>query len=63
MRYRITINPMLDCALVVVQTVREHRGRVNAEQKLYTIPGEWFDDEGLVELLGELQRAVGESQG
>jgi hypothetical protein len=61
MRYRILINPLLDCTLVTVTHTVEDRGRVTHATKLYTIEG-WFGaDPDLVEVLGELQRTIGES--
>jgi hypothetical protein len=61
MRYRIVINPLLDCTLVTVTKTEEWRGRVTHETRLYTIEG-FFDSHGdLAEFLGVLQRTIGES--
>jgi hypothetical protein len=63
MRYRIVINPLLDCTLVTVTRTIESRGRVTHTTRLYTVEGYFDPDDGLENFLGELQRTIGESQG
>jgi hypothetical protein len=61
MRYRIQVEPMLGCTLMVVTELSEYGGRLTADSKMYTLDGEVGAHGGLVELLGELQRLVAES--
>ena len=61
MRYRIQIEPMLGCTLIVVTELSDFRGRLTADSKMYTLEGEHASHGGLVEVLGELQRIIGES--
>jgi len=63
MRYRIQIEPMLDCSLIVVTKLDAWAGRMTAESKMYTLDGDTGAHGDLVEVLGELQRLVAESQG
>ena len=61
MRYRIQIEQLLGATLCVVTEVSSNRGRTSMSTKLYTIEGDVMDHGGLVEVLGELQRLIGES--
>lgn len=62
MRYRIQIEELLDNTLVVVTQIDAYGGRSTHTTRLWTLAGR-FDHGGLVELLGELQRIMGESEG
>lgn len=62
MRYRIQIEPMLGCTLIVVTELSDFRGRMTADSKMYTIDSDIGAHGGFVELLGELQRLIAESQ-
>lgn len=61
MRYRIQIEPLLGHTLCVVTELDDYRGRLTATTKLYTLEGETVSHGGIVEVLGELQRIIGES--
>ena len=58
MRYRIQINPMLDCVLVTVTEVHEHKGFVSHETKMYTMDAKAADHGGIIEVLGWLQEQL-----
>jgi hypothetical protein len=62
MRYRIQVEPLLGATLVVITKIEVFRERSTHSTRLYTLEGD-FDHGGLTELLGELQRVVGESEG
>jgi hypothetical protein len=47
--------------LCVVTTLHERDGYASATSKMYTIEGDVLEHGGLVEVLGELQRLIGES--
>ncbi len=61
MRYRIQIQPMLGHQLIVVTELDEYGGRVTATSKMYTLEAPSAVHGGLIEILGELQRMIGES--
>lgn len=61
MRYRIQIQGLMGHTLIVVTELDEYGGRVTATTKMYTIEGDSASHGGLVEVLGELQRMIGES--
>ena len=61
MRYRIQIEPMLGATICVVTELYGTPGRSVFSSRLYTIDEEIGQHGGLVEILGELQRLVGES--
>lgn len=62
MRYRIQIEDMLNCTLCVVSEIVTFRGSTTVSSKMYTLE-ETYTRDGLVELLGELQRVIGETMG
>jgi hypothetical protein len=62
MRYRIQIEPMLGCTLCVVTEMDSVGGRYWSTTKLYTIDEEIGAHGSLVEVLGQLQRLIAESQ-
>jgi hypothetical protein len=47
----------------VVTTIDDYAGRTTATTKMYTIENADYSRNDIVELLGELQRTIGESQG
>jgi hypothetical protein len=61
MRYRIQIQGMLDCTLCTVTEIVEHRGHVSHSTKMYTIQQFPEEPADIIEILGELQRLLGES--
>jgi hypothetical protein len=61
MRYRIQIVGMLDCTLCTVTEIVEYRGTTSHATKMYTIEGHPEDLDGLVEILGQLQRLIAEA--
>lgn len=61
MRYRIQIEPMLGATICVVTEIYGSGGRMGTNSKLYTIDDNEDLRAGLVEILGTLQRMVGES--
>jgi hypothetical protein len=61
MRYRIQIEGLMGHTLIVVTEIDSYGGRSTATTKMYTIEGEQASHGGLVEVLGELQRMIGES--
>jgi hypothetical protein len=61
MRYRIQIQPMLDTMLCVIATYDDYGNVMRISSRMYTVSLEQYEHGGLVELLGELQRVVGES--
>lgn len=60
MRYRIQIEEMLGCTLCVVTEIVAYGAHANHTTKLYTLDAVFDHHGGLVELLGELQRVIGE---
>jgi hypothetical protein len=58
MRYRIQINPLLDCVLVTVTEIHEHKGFISHDTKMYTMDGASAYHGGLVEVLGWLQEQL-----
>jgi hypothetical protein len=63
MRYRIQVEPVMGYTFCVVTTIDDYRGRSTATTKMYTIENDGHPGNDLVEILGELQRTIGESQG
>jgi hypothetical protein len=63
MRYRIQIEPVMGYTFCVVTTIDDYGGRSTATTKMYTIESGAHSSSDIVELLGELQRTIGESQG
>ena len=61
MRYRIQIEPMLGATVCVVTEVYGTGGRMGSNSKMYMIEEAVGHHGGLVEILGELQRLIGES--
>lgn len=61
MRYRIQIEPMLGATICVVTEIYGSVGRMGTHTKMFTIDEEVGDHGGLVEILGQLQRLIGES--
>jgi hypothetical protein len=61
MRYRIQIEPMLGCTLVVVTELDQWKGRLTADSKLYTLDDDIGAHGSIVEILGTLQRMIGET--
>jgi len=61
MRYRIQVEELLGCTLVVVTEIIAYGGRATHTTKMYTLDATFDNHGGLVELLGELQRVVAES--
>jgi hypothetical protein len=62
MRYRIQIEPLLGAIIVVVSELDQFRGVTRTATKMYTLDAEVAEHGGFVEILGELQRLVAESQ-
>ena len=60
-RYRIQISPLLGSTLCVVSTYDDFGSVLRIASKMYTIDEEFGPHGGLVEILGQLQRLVGES--
>lgn len=63
MRYRIQIESLLDAIICVVTTYEEYGRTLHSRSRLYTLTSDEFHEKDLVEILGALQREVGESQG
>jgi hypothetical protein len=61
MRYRIQIEDMLDHTLVIVTDIVAYGSTQSIHSKMYVLQDVRVAD-GLVELLGELQRTIGETQ-
>ena len=62
MRYRIQIEELLSNTLVVVTEIQAYGGRSTHTTRLWTLQGD-FSHGGIIELLGELQRVMGEETG
>jgi hypothetical protein len=60
---RIQILPMLGHVVVVVAELDSFGGRQSRTVRMYTFSEDDYDHGGLVELLGLLQRTMGESEG
>ena len=58
MRYRIQIENLLDCVLIVVTEVRGEQQYVSLDRKLYTMDASAAHHGGLVEILGWLQEQI-----
>lgn len=58
MRYRIQINPLLDCVLITVTEVREYRNTLTHDTKMYTMDRDAADHGGIIEVLGWLQEQL-----
>lgn len=58
MRYRIQIETLLDCVLIVVTEVRGEQQYVSLDRKLYTMDAGAAHHGGLVEILGWLQEQI-----
>jgi hypothetical protein len=63
MRYRIQIESLLDAVICVVTTYEEYGRTMHSRSRLYTLGADEYKSPDLVEILGELQRMIGESQG
>jgi hypothetical protein len=63
MRYRIQIEPIMGCTLIIVSKFDGFGGRLSSTTKMYTIDEDDVDARDIVEVLGQLQRLIGESQG
>lgn len=61
MRYRIQIQPLLGAYLCVISSYEDLSSSTRVTSKMYTIQDSDYGHMELVELLGELQREVGES--
>lgn len=61
MRYRIVINPLLDCVLITVTKTVESRGSVSHSTRMFTFDQELADHGGLVEVLSWLTEQVAAS--
>jgi hypothetical protein len=61
MRVRIQIEPLLGATVCVVTKISTQGGIQRHATKLYTLEGE-FSEWDLVELLGQLQREIGETE-
>jgi hypothetical protein len=63
MRYRIQIESLMDAIVCVVTSYEEYGRTLHSRSRLYTLAADEFKTQDLVEILGQLQREVGESQG
>lgn len=62
MRYRIQIETLLDCVIVVVTEIRGDHEYVSHTRKLYTMDAETAHHGGLTEVLSWLTEQVAASQ-
>jgi hypothetical protein len=62
MRYRIQIESLLDCVVIVVTEIRGDHEYVSHTRKLYTMDGEAAHHGGLTEVLSWLTEQVAASQ-
>lgn len=61
MRYRIQIQPMMDCVVCVVTSLDDYNGRLTSTTKMYTLSESEVHVHRIDEVLAALANLIGES--